>query len=416
MALSSNEFDLELAKNTAGGLVNKAASALSGMNAKPEKIAANVYGSGSDQQAQQTVVTQQPQTTEPSANNEAVVALSGTPKIKAATVAPPPQQQPFKATLRGGMQYTADDQGNRTFTMGTPGQDGYGMVRTQAGSATTPQPLDQRPVAVAAQPQAVQALAGVVQPSVHAKTPLEISMENSDRMKSNAANALAGGQPRYMTAAEGAAHGIGWKGRLAKYRADVDTYNQATGNQVAMDLEAMREAGAGNRALLQAKGVNDANAIAVQRLLGENEVNAARIATEGISQQKGQLDINQAQNLTRLQQQYLGEKDPAKQRLLGQQLLTMQGKDPKEWQITTREETDPANPMITKKVSYAVNLQDPTRVVEIGGAAVAGQNDPAMQVINGNPAYRAAYDKASPEKQAEMRKSVNERVKQIPAQ
>lgn len=139
-----------------------------------------------------------------------------------------------------------------------------------------------------------------------------------------------------------------------------------------MDLEAMREAGAGQRAILGAQVQNDANAIAMQRLIGENAMNEARIATEGINQQKGQLDINQAQNLTRLQQQYLGEKDPAKQRLLGQQLLTMQGKDPKEWQITTREETDPANPMIPKKVSYAVNLQDPTRVVEIGGQGNRG--------------------------------------------
>lgn len=409
MALSATEIQWQLTKDAASRLTG-------GMSEPPGKVAPNVYGSGTDQLAQQTTTQPSAVPAQQSKPSDALVALTGTPKIKAATVEPPPQQQPFKATLRGGMQYTADDQGNRTFTMGTPGQDGYGMVRTRAGSATTPQPLAKRPVAVEAQPQAIQALSGVVQPSAPEKTPLEISMENSDRMKGSAANALAGGPPRYMTAAEGAAQGIGWKGRLAKYRDDVDTFNKQAGNQVAMDLEAMREAGAGNRALLQAKGVNDANAIAVQRLLGENEVNAARIATEGVNQQKGQLDINQAQNLTRLQQQYLGEKDPAKQRLLGQQLLTMQGKDPKEWQITTREETDPANPMIPKKVSYAVNLQDPTRVVEIGGAAVAGQNDPAMQVINGNPAYRAAYDKASPEKQAEMRKSVNERVKQIPAQ
>ena len=407
MALSAAEIQWQLAKDTASRLTG-------GMTAPPDKIAPNVYGSGTDQQVEQAAVSGK--SPSPPQNSDAVIALAGTPKIKAATVEPPPQQQPFKATLRGGMQYTADDQGNRTFTMGTPGQDGYGMVRTRAGSATTTQPIVQRPVAVAAQPQAIQALAGVSPPSSPEKTPLEISIENSDRMKGGAANALAGGPPRYMTAAEGAAQGIGWKGRLAKYRDDVDTYNRATGNQVAMDIEAMREAGAGGRALLQAKGVNDANAIAMKRLIGDNEVNAARIATEGINQQKGQLEINQSKNLTRLQQQYLGEKDPAKQRALGQQLLTMQGKDPKEWQITTREEADPSNPVLSRKVSYAVNLNDPSKVVEIGGGAMSSQNDPAMQVINGNPAYRAAYDKASPEKQAEMRKSVNERVKQIPAQ
>lgn len=328
--------------------------------------------------------TQQPPAPAPTSNNDAIVALTGTPKIKAATVEPQPVAEKFKATLPGGIVYEAGDQpGQRKFSV--PGQmtatangqfgfndkDRAAILAKNALAGRTPV-VTQRPVQQSAMVLAPAQQVDNGTGPAREKTPLEISMENSDRMKSNAANALAGGQPRYMTAAEGAAHGIGWKGRLAKYREDVDTYNKATGNQVAMDLEAMREAGAGGRALLHAKGVNDGNAIAMQRLIGENDVNAARIATEGINQQKGQLDINQAQNLTKLQQQYLGEKDPAKQRALGQQLLTMQGKDPKEWQITTREETDPANPMIPKKVSYAVNLQDPTRVVEIGGQGNRG--------------------------------------------
>lgn len=320
-----------------------------------------------------------------------VVSLTGTPKIPASHAAQPlPQPQPAAQSPaeqqlssaqpksatpipvgKYGWKGTSESvNGNPTLVLGTPGTDNSGVGSWRPGSA---RPANNAPVStvspnVSVQPQttAIAQLAG--QP---AKSPLEISMENSDRMKTPANQGAQTG-PRYLSRAEGDALGIGWKGRLAKYKEDIDTYNKATGNAAAMDLEAMREAGAGQRAILGAQVQNDANAIAMQRLIGENAMNEARIATEGVNQQKGQLDINQAQNLTRLQQQYLGEKDPAKQRLLSQQLLTMQGKDPKEWQITTREETDPANPMIPKKVSYAVNLQDPTRVVEIGGQGNRG--------------------------------------------
>lgn len=283
--------------------------------------------------------------------------------------------------LASGIGYQPMADGSRVYTMGTPGQDGYGKmtVRPPTGnagnqtarqlltggttSARTPSGMEvsgpadaverfMRPVA----PPAQQRLTGNM---IQART---ADYSFLDGPKDD-------GRPKYKG---GKGSGIGWKTAAKLYQTDMDAWNARQGRQDALDLEAMREAGAGRRSLLQAQGVNDANAIAMQRLIGENAMNEARIATEGVNQQKGQLDINQAQNLTRLQQQYLGEKDPAKQRLLGQQLLTMHGKDPKEWQITTREETDPANPMIPKKVSYAVNLQDPTRVVEIGGQGNRG--------------------------------------------
>ena len=64
-----------------------------------------------------------------------------------------------------------------------------------------------------------------------------------DRYESNSMDL-----PKYL----GPESGLGWQTRLKKYEADIDAYNKATGNQTAMNIEAMREAGAGQRSLVQA--------------------------------------------------------------------------------------------------------------------------------------------------------------------
>lgn len=79
--------------------------------------------------------------------------------------------------------------------------------------------------------------------------------------------------PQYM----GKESGLGWKTRLGIYKEQMDAYNKATGNQNALDVNAMQEAGAGARAMLTAKGQNEGNQIAMQRLLGEQQVQGAEI-------------------------------------------------------------------------------------------------------------------------------------------
>ena len=61
-----------------------------------------------------------------------------------------------------------------------------------------------------------------------------------------------GGPPKYR----GPESGLGWKTRAKLYDTEMEAYNKATGLNAALDIEQMREAGAGSRALLAAEGVN----------------------------------------------------------------------------------------------------------------------------------------------------------------
>ena len=180
-----------------------------------------------------------------------------------ASSAQPTPPQPFRATLRGGVQYTADDQGNRTYTMGTPGTDGSATATVsprQWGRTAVVSPravlTQQQPVYVpaAGPPRAVltqQQPVYVPAAGPPDKTPLEISMENSDRMK-GPANTVPGGVPQYL----GPESGLGWKTRLGIYKEQMDAYDRQTGNQTAFDIARMRDIGAGQQALLAAQSAN----------------------------------------------------------------------------------------------------------------------------------------------------------------
>jgi len=63
--------------------------------------------------------------------------------------------------------------------------------------------------------------------------------------------------PKYL----GPESGLGWKTRLGKYKEELDAYNKATGNQTVLDVNAMQEAGAGQRAAMVADTAN-ANIVA----------------------------------------------------------------------------------------------------------------------------------------------------------
>lgn len=162
-----------------------------------------------------------------------------------ASSTPPAAPQPFRATLRGGVQYTADDQGNRTYTMGTPGTDGSARATVSPRQWGRTAVVSPRAVLTQQQPVYVPA-AGPPD-----KTPLEISMENSDRMK-GPANTTPGGVPQYL----GPESGLGWKTRLGIYKEQMDAYDRQTGNQTAFDIARMREVGAGQQALLAAQSAN----------------------------------------------------------------------------------------------------------------------------------------------------------------
>lgn len=109
--------------------------------------------------------------------------------------------------------------------------------------------------------------------------------------------------PKYMTPEEGRATGIGWQGRRAKYETDMAAYQHAMGNQNAMDI-----------ARMNAQGVNDQNNLAMQRLLGDQQVNRSRIGTEDINQQKGQMEIESLRAIKAASDEYMKSPTPENER------------------------------------------------------------------------------------------------------
>ena len=213
--------------------------------------------------------------------------------------------------------------------MGTPGQDGYGRISVRPGSEVGQSARS----ALATMPGQQTAQVGnglTVTGSQDAINRLAAPVGNVDYNSPTYQRYVADNQakeayvnreqsplasnvpqpPKYMSKEEGMAQGLGWKGRLAKYQTDVETYNKATGNKNAMDIEAMREAGAGNRALLQAQGVNDQNAIAKQRLGGELALNQANIDAKDVEQQKGQFEIEALRTAQQARDEYIKNPTP----------------------------------------------------------------------------------------------------------
>lgn len=330
--------------------------------------------------------------------------------------------QGFRSTLANGLTVGGDVQGNKTYTMGTPGQDGYGVMTVRGGqNAMGGQARTQETPEAFLTDVARQNLQGRGQAGGYsfqgggadfakfAQQPTRPSMQDGNTVANERPAYLqvrdryeAGGgmeKPKYL----GPESGLGWKTRLAKYNAELDAYENMTGQRNAMDIAAMREAGAGRQSLLQARGVNDANAIAAARLADDQGVNA-------LDMQAKQLEIQSAQQRQEIIKRLDTTTDPNERRALQGQLLAMQGKDPaQKYQVVTREGFDPVTNMPTK-TPYAVNQDDPTQSFEIRGQG--GQQPDAMGVINGNPAYAKAYSAASPEQQAEMLKKVRERLAQ----
>lgn len=292
-------------------------------------------------------------------------------------------QQPFKAQLANGITYQAGNTpGSRVFTMGTPGQDGYGKLIAHGTTYTdggaqptrTMEALGYAPVpgysfqgsaADAARfnrPVSSGQARGGVTPGYDGPSPIDLShqawLEHSGKAQP------AGPQmPQYL----GKDSGLGWKTRLGLYKEQMGAYNHAMGQQNALDIEAMREAGAGRRALLNAQGVNDANAIARQRLGGDLALNAAKIGSEQLSQQGQQFSLDAQQRLADVQQRYMAEADPVKRKELSRTMQALMGKEQSKYQIVNHKGTDPNNPLVQTETSYVVNPDNPTETWAIGG-------------------------------------------------
>ena len=297
----------------------------------------------------------------PTLINQSKVAVAG-----GAQAAQPAaeQQQAFRSLLGNGITMTGDMQGNRTYTMGTPGQDGYGRMVVHGGQNAMAAPS----VAVARpQAQSPYSFDGPAEDRARfMRQPTRPAMQDGNTVANERPiyqqvrdrhNGAAGMEaPKYL----GPESGLGWKTRLAKYNAELDAYEKLTGQKTDMDIAAMREAGAGRQSELQAKGVNDANDIARQRLIGDQQSSA-------LDQQAKQIEIQNAQQRQQIVNRLSTTTDQEERRALTSQLLAMQGKDPaQKYQVVTREGFDPVTNMPTK-TPYAVNQDDPTQSFEIRG-------------------------------------------------
>lgn len=258
-----------------------------------------------------------------------------------ASPSPSTSSQPFKVQMRGGVTYTSDDQGNRTYTMGTPGGPG-GYARAQV-AAQQPGTTSRTRELLAGNIPAPYTFQGSAEDAAKFAAPSRTRMLLSGQLPASSLNQaatasqqparsrshelLAGNMPSPIDISHqawlehsgkaqpsggmeppkylGPESGLGWKTRLKMYGDQMDAYNKATGNKTAMDIEAMREAGAGGRALLAAQGVNDENAIARQRLGGDLALNQARIGTEQLNQQKGQMELGTMQSIQSARNAYM---------------------------------------------------------------------------------------------------------------
>lgn len=221
----------------------------------------------------------------PRSNNPAIEALtrttaapslvqgSGATVQKSQASAPAAAGQgPMPTAVKDGWTSTPNSNvyGGKVLSFGTPGTDnsGTGYVSGPARKATGNMIMGANglyqvsgsPDAVARLSQPVAPAAGWDGNTVANEKPMYQQIR--DRNEGGAVSSLST-PPEYMKAEPG---GPGWKTRLAIYKEQNDIYNRERGLQNNLNVEAMREAGAGARSLAQAAQANQAAEIDRKRV------------------------------------------------------------------------------------------------------------------------------------------------------
>lgn len=177
-------------------------------------------------------------------------ALAQQPAVAKADVAitpnlPPVTPQPTRTELPGGITREDAPTGLRTFTQGTPGQDGYArMVVTPAQQGLRTAGTVQTPGGMTFSGTAADAQKFMEPVSrVDYNSPQYQDFVAYNRSKASAPPASAA-QPFSLVAAPLPVFGGtgGWKTDIAKYQADIQAYNAAIGEQGALARESLRAA------------------------------------------------------------------------------------------------------------------------------------------------------------------------------
>lgn len=339
--------------------------------------------------------------------------LTGTPANLVA------QPQGFRSVLSNGLTMTGDMQGNRTYTMGTPGQDGYGMMTVRGGQNA----------------MAAQNLAGARPQQAQSPYTFEGSPEDRSRfmqqptqpaMQDGNTSAFPGLNPAFVRIreqqeAEKAAKeqlakldprsGWGWKGRQELYKNQQALDQRDREVQARSDIASMQETGNDRRAMMNLAAENQRNQMEQQRFLAQypgqvldNQIKLDDLANR---QEVGALR-NQLRTLTPGTPQY----DEIERRL-----ATLSGKfgEQKEPNIQMIEEqldpTDPSSPMVKRPVR--INRDGSyTRMNEnVAPTAVTAES-----IIMNDPLSAERYAKLSPEDRTRMIQEMNKRMAERQAQ
>jgi hypothetical protein len=274
--------------------------------------------------------------------------LTGTPASAATPANPVVQPQGFRSVLSNGLTMTGDVQGNRTYTMGTPGQDGYGMMTVRGGqnamaaqnlAGARPQQAGsvQQPAQRAMQDGNTSAFPGL--------NPAFVRIREQQEAEKAAKEQLAGLDPR---------SGWGWKGRQDLYKHQQGLDQRASEEQTQAQLEAAR--------LLSGQQQNQANLAEQQRQFDEQA--PGRQAETEVKQ----LEAGYSRQKNELAQRWQQATDPKEKEALYRQMLGMEGKDPRN-NVETVDVPNPDDPMGgTMKVPARINPDGTyTRLQEQGG-------------------------------------------------
>lgn len=306
-----------------------------------------------------------------------------------------PVEKTFKSTLGNGITYEGDLQGNRKYTMGTPGQDGYGSMIVRPGAAqqnNIGNNINNGYEINGLQEDVNKFNKPVMNPGNPAPDALNGGSLAAMLEQQSAKQRLADIQqpPKYMTKEERMQAGIGWKSALGKYNQDMETYNKITGNQNALDIEKMREAGVANRTLAQANQWN-----------AENVLNAKKInkdsALADTQNQIGQLALRQEQNLQAAKDDYIKNPSAENKNKLNALLY-----DPKKQVQTDTKVIDQFDPLTGNKIGQIVvrddgtgNYVDAMKPQQNQQSQPQSQEHPATAYLraNDNPENRALFIK-----------------------
>lgn len=345
--------------------IGKAVGALAEANTPPETVGKNIYGASS----------QTPAPMQSLAPGElARKSLSGANQfdVKPAVLGATSRQMPSPVSApqqfsytRGGVNVTADEKGNRTFTQGTPGTDGSAraFVPAQQPATISRQQLGGDAAARFNAPVAPPADRGYIGRMIQA-----VSTSDYLPKEQPATSGLIGKES-----------GMGWKSRLALNSKIIEGQSDIARNKSAEGMAALREYGETSRALLQDKRASESNEILRDRVAGEQAVQAVDIEGK-------KADLAFGKQTQSLRDKLLQTSDPTERRNITSQLLAISGKpDNQKFQIVSKKGVgdDGVTPTET---NYAVNPEDPTQSFEIGPQkAPTAAPEQAIEYLKKNP-------------------------------